>query len=625
MGPQGLKGEQGIPGQSGAQGEKGERGERGYTGERGNQGIDGPRGERGETGPAGTTFHSLLEDRDVEDGHPMSAITGLQTELQDRIKIFRTTEEEFWQDVSSGVIADGIHQFMASALDFKKFTDNTFVIGENPFTSNLNYVEFNDMYFVGNNDVSSLVSGILAMTKEGTNTQKINITSPIENLTYNYQGNEVGGIGIDKDGYIYCNALLLNGPASAVLSFDGNDPFNETKYNANGTENMRTFIFNQVAYTTAFTAIGAIANDGPLSVNDGGIFAIIRNNSGEILYFKEGVIQARSGTSYLIMQHLAATDSINNKLYAISDSMLIEVNTDCSVNEIPIELPVGFGQIDFLLSKFYVRNQYVYLDLQCVDNSTGANIQTRYHAIYDTRDCVWSGLENTELRGTSQWNIVPYLNKAETSSSIVYGIGAPGKNIFIKWDFIDNIVTSISTLGSTANMWNHPRIIHFDDDNNILNSFHNGGFNLNVINPNNLTMYSYTTSTAINGEIYAPKKVRSGDLFAIGYNMQGGTSVIQIDPDGNILEPVFLSGALSTRVIIEEVEQFLVLTPIERNVQVDRTYNTLNKTMSVSYTNFFASILLDNNGFVYYNKNMLATLTHEKKTSKLISWGQILL
>jgi len=629
-GQRGPKGDKGDPGPPGTKGETGERGEIGPKGETGPNGVPGERGEigprgirglTGPEGPPGTSDHNQLSNKDMINQHPINAILNLQDELDNRIKIYRTTEEEFWAQMEDGSIADGIHQFIASIVDFTKFTDNNFPIGARAFKRNLDYVETNNMYFLANNDANSDLSGIIATNKDGSDTKLIQITDPTNLISYSYQGREVGGIGIDKDGYIYCNGLYDRGPDSVILSLDANDPYNETKYNITSTDQTNFYIFNQVSFSPRFELIGPLSKGDTLSVNDGGIFAVVKNRPGKVLYLKNGAVVASTASDYEIMQQNVATEPISNKLYALSTTGLIEIDTNCLVNEIPITLPPNLSTIVPLYSHIYIRNQYVFVDIYTMD-STASWTSVRYNAVYDTRTASWVlGQENIDIRG-SYYNAFTSFNKLEVDNSLIYAIFADRKTVYIKWNYINNTVNYLLTQGNDYT-YSSSALIYTDENKNILSCFYlEDLFYLNIINPYSFSVISHSFTDIAGGYNFIVRKVASGDYYAFGY-YPDRTTIIKIDSAMNI-EAKYENIEIPFRATIEEIEHLLVIVPTELDQNVIHSFNMASHEVLSALTNFSPAILMDNNGFIYYNRSILAKLTPEQKMSKLVSWGKII-
>lgn len=127
VGPEGSQGPKGDPG---AQGPKGN------TGDPGPKGNTGPQGPKGEKGDPGTTDHALLTNRDLENQHPMSAITGLLEALANagqQIDIGDTEPTDpnilIWIDTSVPILVD--NQLMtADNEEFITLNNEIFIVEE---------------------------------------------------------------------------------------------------------------------------------------------------------------------------------------------------------------------------------------------------------------------------------------------------------------------------------------------------------------------------------------------------------------------------------------------------------------------------------------------------------------
>ena len=639
QGPQGLPGAQGPAGSPGVQGPAGPQGDQGPQGLPGTQGATGPTGATGATGPtgpsgtAGSTFHPDLTGRDLPNQHPISAITGLQDALDARLQIFQTTEEDFWAAVENGTIGDGLYQFMAEALLFNKFGDNSFPIATSSSNRSLDYLEANSMYFVPNNDTDSSTAGIIAMNKDGSNVQKIQITNTALSISYNYQGRGVGGIGIDENGYIYCNGTYSN--LGAILSLDSNAPFDDTKYHAIGV-NSNAYIFTQVGYN-GFSGISALAKGDSFAVSDGGIFSTVSalesSTAQPVLYLKNGVIQAQSMTSYLFRPNCVGAEPASSKFYAFNGTSLLEFNTACAVTSYTVPMPTGFGTADPLYSRMFIRNGYVYLDIRCQDQSISPAVQTRFYNTFNTSTKVWGvPQENTHLRGLSDH----YLswNKVETADSLVYAICAPNKFVYVKWNYIANTVGYTVTDGGNR-PFDYQMYIRTDESNNILNCYRVLATNMakyDVINPQDMTLYSYSTPAQTEANYYMTLRGDSGDLFAMGGYLSSSidTPFISIDSSGNIVKHV-AQGRVTDRGYLEQHDHILMIAPVSRGSTADWQYDMLSNELSYAgggrTSPGYASVILrDNETFIYFDGRQFATIGEGmKQESRLVSAGEVLL
>jgi len=639
-GPQGIQGEQGIPGEQGPIGSQGLQGTPGEQGPPGSQGIQGPSGEQGPPGPQGIQGEQGADGATGPKGDPCDCATcGC-------VMRCLTTEEEFWASVNDGTITDCLYSFMEDIICFEEWDDYDDSISSQPSTRNLDYLETADKYFIPNADNNVATSGIFMSNKDGTDTTRIQIDSS----SYN-QGYGTGSIAIDNEGYIYTNALSTSGTTTygEILSLNASDPLNSTYYHRNlapasPSTNYSYYMFYNVSYNATTEAIPPIAKQESFAVNDGGIFAIDNrfqyNVDARVLYLRNGEIQSQSSSTYNFMPNLTAAEPTSSRLYAYSNSNLFVFDTDCNVTTYPLSIPSGYDTPVPFLGRMIVRNQYVFIDLELTRTGVSPTSRARYLYVFDTRDNTWA-IQMFEVVGTNSSSLIyTSYNKLEVANSIVYTLCVNEKLIYIKWNYEANTIQEWDQPGAD-DVYQFPMYIFTDDNGDILSAYHvphSNTVTIDVIDPNTLSVVeTYSGNDDHRSKYFSVMRNEEGEIIAIGYSAGGvattaGTSIVKVDTQGNVTTNYTDNRAISNRKLIEQFGHLFLLNPMEKYNPANLTYNILSNQITYTCNNsyngggFYPTILLDDNGFIYYNGEIFATaVVTQKKTTKLVNWGEIVL
>ena len=148
---------------------------------------------------------------------------------------------------------------------------------------------------------------------------------------------------------------------------------------------------------------------------------------------------------------------------------------------------------------------------------------------------------------------------------------------------------------------------------------------------------SYSANDVHRSKYFSVMRNTEDEIIAIGYSAGGiatmaGTSIVKVDSEGNITINYTDNRAIGNRKLIEQFDHLFLLNPMDRYSPANLTYNTLSNQISYTCNNayngggYYPVISLDNNGFIYYNGETFAEpIMTEKKTSKLVNWGEIVL
>ncbi|MCL1948232.1 MAG: hypothetical protein FWF59_00635, partial [Turicibacter sp.] len=621
---------------------------------------------QGPTGPPGTTSHSELTDRDAPCSHTIDSIANLRCELEalrceinNRLAIHCTTEDEFWDSYWNGAIADGLYKWQGHKLAFNQYSTNPPERNPHSMCRALDYAETPEYYFLGNRFDDPSKSYVIALSKKDHSIKKIKFPRLNDKrLVYNQIGAGPGTIVLEpSSGYIYAST------PGAILSFDSDEPDNDLNYYVNEARAYTNLVFYNTNTNGAFNSIALVTKEEPLTVVDGGVFAVTKVDSNSpVYYLKNGAIVSKtldtfnnnlkipvagsSTDNYRRYFLNAATDYDGNKLYGLQAVMyngynspvemhFVSIDINGNPEIIPIPVPTNYnippaGNNAF--ERMYCKNGYVYLDLDTYVTVGTTSQPTRLICVYDTRDGSWTFKEIEDARGIEKKDSYASSNTVYSDGSLVYQRIFPNKSDYIKWDYENNTIQILQTKEALEPS-RHKKYLQVDGDNNILNAYKaDTSYDLDsniltydVINPKDLTMYSYAAPSASMVEQYMTVRKDDGSLFGLGFGYGYGyyhRERVIIDPDGDLaldengvadasddLDSYVFSAPLlsNNHYLLEEDGNFMYLSGTPECLNSALVFNDTERTISYSYTSCspYATavpvIRLDENGYIYFD------------------------
>jgi len=531
---------------------------------------------------------------------------------------------------NDGSITDGLYQFMEAYVAFRPFSDLEFQASSHTFLPGAGYIKHNGKYYIGNNDANPFNSNFIVMDNDGENAK---ILRPYT-LQYAYFGHNTGGLGIDDNGYLYCSTRSTVSPAGAIVSLSTYDQNNIATHNVNSTTTPN-YTFRQVSYfaNSWERTIPTLTIGDSFATNDGGIFSV-PTGVGAVLYLKDGQIQSRSSANYIIDgSNVCAVEKETNRLFMIHNtSTLLAFDINCNVVSYPIEIPTGIAIQNVTRQGIIARNGRLLIDLPCTVLGTGAS--TRFVLVFNTTTNTWEITQEVmALRGQTNINTsMMYTKKFEMEDAVIYKVFSGPRNVHIKWNYISNQITSY--VSNAASGFSNVVPTLLTDGNEIFNSYSQGANAIiEVINPTNMTAHSYTLPINNAGRELSFTK-DDGMIYVVSYAMQPGLSssttvFATIDPIGNIsIKPAIQSQlSLSNRSILDKVGDFIVVVPGFANNPVNTTFNINDNTLSYTdHQGLFPLMRTAENGFIYTNRSAFVKPSFDqRRTSRLVSWGEIIL